>query len=158
MNDYSTFMLSWSVKNTNNSAVLHAINTRLALIDCAWKCTCYTWNSQSWTHEKVVKQCTPYIGNGILFALFAFLSCPALTYRKFNTRIFNEWLTQRELSIGLQNFYVHKLLDVKSITVAWELNDKLAVLINCSMKTGLLWTPEMSMMVCFMSTLMYIYV
>ena len=33
---YSTSMLSWSVKNMNNLAVLHTITTRLALIDCAW--------------------------------------------------------------------------------------------------------------------------
>ena len=34
---YSMFMLSWSVKNVNNLAVLHAIVTEPALIDCAWK-------------------------------------------------------------------------------------------------------------------------
>ena len=39
-------------------------------------------------HEKVVKQKTPYIGNGKPFATFAFLVCPALAYRKFNAEIF----------------------------------------------------------------------
>ena len=29
-------------KNANNLAVLHAIDVRLTLIDCAWKCACYT--------------------------------------------------------------------------------------------------------------------
>ena len=41
-------------------------------------------------HEKVVKQKTPYTGNGIPFALFTFLACPALAYLKFNTGVFNE--------------------------------------------------------------------
>ena len=52
-------------------------------------------------HEKVIKQKTPYNGNGIPFTLFAFLACPALAYHKFNIGIFNKWATQRECSIGL---------------------------------------------------------
>ena len=39
--------------------------------------------------QKVVKHKMLYIGNGIPFALFTFLVCPALTYRKFNTGILN---------------------------------------------------------------------
>ena len=50
-------------------------------------------------HEKVVKLKTPYIGNGIPFALLAFLVCTALAYRKFHTGIFNKSSTQRERSI-----------------------------------------------------------
>ena len=42
---------------------------------------------EPWVHEKIVKQKTPYIGNGIPFALFALLACPTLAYRKFNTGI-----------------------------------------------------------------------
>ena len=40
-----TIVLSFWVdqwKNANNLAVLHAIDTKLALIDYAWKCACYT--------------------------------------------------------------------------------------------------------------------
>ena len=32
---YSLFQLSWALKNASNFAVLHTINTGLALIDCA---------------------------------------------------------------------------------------------------------------------------
>ena len=58
--------LSWYVhvglicgKNVNNLAVLLALTCichGTALIDCMWKCGCYTWNLESWTFEKVVKQ------------------------------------------------------------------------------------------------------
>ena len=34
-------------ENANNLAVLHGINTRLALIDCVWKCACYTKTLES---------------------------------------------------------------------------------------------------------------
>ena len=40
--------------------------------------------------EKVVKQKTPYIGNGIPFAFFTFLARPVLAYQKLNTQTFNE--------------------------------------------------------------------
>ena len=40
--------------------------------------------------EKVVKQKTPYIGNGIPLAFFAFLARPDLAYWKINTQNFNE--------------------------------------------------------------------
>ena len=45
-------------KNAINLAVLHVctIITGLALIDCQWKCACYTSNSESWTLKKVVKK------------------------------------------------------------------------------------------------------
>ena len=45
-------------KNTNNSAVLHAINTGLALIDCTQKCAFYMQNLASWKQGKVVKKKT----------------------------------------------------------------------------------------------------
>ena len=61
-------------KNANNSDILHvhAINTRLILIDCTQKCTFYMQNLASWKQGKVVKKKTPYIVNGIPFAFFTF--------------------------------------------------------------------------------------
>ena len=70
-NNYRTSKLSWSVKqNASNLAVLHAIVTGFALIDCVWKCTWFTKNLESWAHKKVVIQKTPYIVNGMSFAFF----------------------------------------------------------------------------------------
>ena len=37
---HSRWVDQW--KNANNLAILHALDTKLALIDCAWKCACYT--------------------------------------------------------------------------------------------------------------------
>ena len=45
---------------------LHAIVTGLAFIAWERKCTCYTWNLESSTLMKVVKQKTPYIVNGLI--------------------------------------------------------------------------------------------
>ena len=59
-------------KNANNSAVLHAINTGLVLIDCTQKCVFYIQNFASWKQGKVVKEKTPYIVNRIPFAFFTF--------------------------------------------------------------------------------------
>ena len=42
------------LKNANNSAVLHAINTGLVLIDCTPKCAFYMQNLVSWKQGKVV--------------------------------------------------------------------------------------------------------
>ena len=45
-------------KNVNNSAVLHAINMGLVLIDCTQKCAFYMQNLASWKQGKVVKKKT----------------------------------------------------------------------------------------------------
>ena len=44
--NYSGSTLSWSAKNADNLAVLHAIVTGLALIGRAWKCACYMYTSK----------------------------------------------------------------------------------------------------------------
>ena len=61
-------------KNANNSAVLHAINTGLVLIDYTQKYAFYMQNLASWKQGKVhvVKEKTLYIINGIPFVFFTF--------------------------------------------------------------------------------------
>ena len=77
---HSRWVDQW--KSTNNLAVLHAIIRGPALINCTWKCACYTLNLESWMHEKVAKEKTPYI-----------------KWNTSNTGISNEWSTQRERTI-----------------------------------------------------------
>ena len=99
---YTTFTLSWSVKNATTLATLLTCNRHETCFNrLRVKMHSLYINSESWTHEKIVKQKTQYTGNGIHvpFTLFAFLACPALAYSKFNTGIFNEWSTQRKCSI-----------------------------------------------------------
>ena len=74
-------------KNVNNWAVVHAIVMGPALIDRTWKCACDTYILESWTLKKVVKQKVSYI-----------------KLHTFNTRISNEWSTQRECTIATWSY------------------------------------------------------
>ena len=117
---YSMFTLSWSVKNDNNTPVLHVIVTGVALFNCVWKCTLLYLNLESWTFKRGVRKKTQYIGNGIPFTVHILsVSSPRIP-QKFNTQLTsNKWSTQRGCTIvaGLSNTYIlthlystHKLL------------------------------------------------
>ena len=68
--------------------------------------------------KKVVKRKTPYIGNGIRFVFFAFLTRPVLACWKINTRI----LMNNQLNTDVQ-YYSCELLSPQLVVTdsLWQM-------------------------------------